>query len=51
MDAATLRGFEPMPELLLARAGLSPELRGEALSVAEFANLAILLDNVRASKV
>ena len=51
MLRASLKQITPMPELLLARAGLSPELRGEALSVAEFANLAILLDNVRASKV
>ena len=51
MLRASLKQITPMPELLLARAGLSPELRGEALSVAEFANLAILLDQARASPV
>jgi 16S rRNA (adenine1518-N6/adenine1519-N6)-dimethyltransferase len=50
MLRASLKQITPMPELLLARAGLSPELRGEALAVADFANLAILLDQARASK-
>jgi 16S rRNA (adenine1518-N6/adenine1519-N6)-dimethyltransferase len=50
MLRASLKQITPMPELLLARAGLAPELRGEQLSVADFANLAILLDEVRASK-
>jgi 16S rRNA A1518/A1519 N6-dimethyltransferase RsmA/KsgA/DIM1 with predicted DNA glycosylase/AP lyase activity len=33
-----------MPELLLSRAGIAPERRGESLTVDEFATLARFLD-------
>jgi 16S rRNA (adenine1518-N6/adenine1519-N6)-dimethyltransferase len=46
MLRVSLKQIIPRPELLLARAGLSPELRGEQLAVADFASLAILLDQV-----
>lgn len=40
----SLKALTPMPELLLARAGISPEERAERLTVAEFATLAQLVD-------
>ena len=38
----SLKALTPMPELLLREAGISPELRAEALGVPEFARLASL---------
>jgi 16S rRNA (adenine1518-N6/adenine1519-N6)-dimethyltransferase len=50
MLRVSLKQITPMPELLLSRAGLAPELRGEQLAVADFANLAAILDDVRGSR-
>jgi 16S rRNA (adenine1518-N6/adenine1519-N6)-dimethyltransferase len=36
----SLRQLTPLPELLLSRAGISPELRAEQLTVSQFATLA-----------
>lgn len=44
MLRVSLKQLVPHPELLLAKVGLAPELRGEKLSVADFARLAIALD-------
>ncbi len=44
MLRASLKQLTPMPELLLAKAGIDPQARGETLSVADFARLAALLD-------
>ena len=44
MLRASLKQLTPMPELLLARAGLDPAMRGERVTVAEFARLAALVD-------
>ncbi len=41
----SLKSLVAMPELLLAKAGISPEDRAERVSVAQFATLAQLLDN------
>ena len=40
----SLKTLTPMPELLLAKAGISPEERAEQLTVAQFATLAALFD-------
>ena len=40
----SLKSLTPMPELLLAEAGLDPELRAERLTVAQFAELARLVE-------
>lgn len=40
----SLKSLTPMPELLLHKVGLSPELRAEALTVAQFASLAAAFD-------
>lgn len=40
----SLKSLTPMPELLLHKVGLSPELRAEALTVAQFAALAAAFD-------
>jgi 16S rRNA (adenine1518-N6/adenine1519-N6)-dimethyltransferase len=40
----SLKSLTPMPELLLAKAGISPEERAERLTVAQFATLAALFD-------
>src|SRR5262249_9535240 len=44
----SLKSLHPQPERLLAAAGLEPTLRGEALSIAEFAHLAVLLERLGA---
>lgn len=41
----SLKTLTPMPELLLARAEISPQERAERLTVAQFATLAALFDN------
>jgi 16S rRNA (adenine1518-N6/adenine1519-N6)-dimethyltransferase len=41
----SLKTLTPFPELLLGKAGIDPTRRGETLSVAEFANLALLFDS------
>ena len=48
MLRSSLKTLTPMAELLLAEAGLSPEARGETLTVREFANLAAIIDRGRA---
>ncbi|MFN3869158.1 MAG: 16S rRNA (adenine(1518)-N(6)/adenine(1519)-N(6))-dimethyltransferase RsmA [Hyphomicrobiaceae bacterium] len=40
----SLKTLTPMPELLLAKAGISPEERAEQLTVEQFATLAALFD-------
>lgn len=40
----SLKQITPMPELLLAKAGLDPEMRAERVTVAQFARLAALFD-------
>lgn len=40
----SLKTLTPMPELLLAEAGISPEERAERLTVAQFATLASIVD-------
>jgi 16S rRNA (adenine1518-N6/adenine1519-N6)-dimethyltransferase len=40
----SLKTLTPFPELLLDKAGIDPTRRGETLSIAEFANLALLFD-------
>ena len=40
----SLKTLTPMPELLLAKAGISPEQRAERLTVEQFATLAALYD-------
>jgi 16S rRNA (adenine1518-N6/adenine1519-N6)-dimethyltransferase len=40
----SLKQLTPMPELLLAKAGISPELRAEQLTVAQFALLANIFE-------
>ncbi len=47
MLRASLKALTPMPELLLREAGLAPELRGEQLSVADFARLAMIVQRYR----
>jgi 16S rRNA (adenine1518-N6/adenine1519-N6)-dimethyltransferase len=44
MLRASLKQVVPYPELLLAKVGIAPELRGERLSVSDFGRLAIALD-------
>lgn len=44
MLRVSLRQLTSMPELMLAEAGLSPELRAEQLAVSDFARLAAILD-------
>ena len=44
MLRVSLKQVVPQPELLLAKAGIDPQWRGEKLSVADFARLAIALD-------
>ncbi len=44
MLRVSLKQLVPHPELLLAKTHISPELRGERLSVADFARLAAALD-------
>ncbi|MBN9248568.1 MAG: 16S rRNA (adenine(1518)-N(6)/adenine(1519)-N(6))-dimethyltransferase RsmA [Hyphomicrobium sp.] len=44
MLRSSLKQLTPFPELLLQRAGLSPERRAEELSVSDFARLAAILD-------
>ncbi|MBL8565523.1 MAG: 16S rRNA (adenine(1518)-N(6)/adenine(1519)-N(6))-dimethyltransferase RsmA [Hyphomicrobiaceae bacterium] len=41
----SLKALTPMPELLLAKAGISPEERAERLTVEQFALLASLVDS------
>lgn len=43
MLRASLKALTPMPELLLREAGLAPELRGEQLTVEDFARLAVIV--------
>lgn len=43
----SLKQLTPMPELLLARAGIDPTRRAEDLSIAEFATLAASLDSAK----
>lgn len=50
MLRSSLKQLTPFPELLLQRAGLSPERRAEELSVSEFARLAAILDEAAAAK-
>lgn len=40
----SLKSLTPMPELLLQKTGLSPELRAEALTVSQFAELALAFE-------
>ena len=47
MLRASLKALTPAPELLLREAGLAPELRGEQLSVADFARLATIVERYR----
>lgn len=44
MLRSSLKQLTAMPELLLAKVGISPELRAEQLSVADFARLAAAFD-------
>ncbi|HET6388133.1 16S rRNA (adenine(1518)-N(6)/adenine(1519)-N(6))-dimethyltransferase RsmA [Hyphomicrobium sp.] len=44
MLRSSLKQLTPFPELLLQRAGLSPERRAEELSVSDFARLAAIFD-------
>lgn len=44
----SLKALTPMPELLLAQAGIDPQQRAEQLTVADFASLAALLDGAPA---
>jgi 16S rRNA (adenine1518-N6/adenine1519-N6)-dimethyltransferase len=46
MLRSSLKQVTAMPELLLREAGISPEHRAEELSVAEFARLAHILDDL-----
>ena len=45
MLRSSLKQLLPMPELLLAKAGIAPTRRAEELTVAEFATLARLFEN------
>jgi 16S rRNA (adenine1518-N6/adenine1519-N6)-dimethyltransferase len=47
MLRSSLKALTPMPELLLREAGLSPELRGEQLTVEDFARLAAIVGRFR----
>ena len=47
MLRASLKALTPVPELLLREAGLAPELRGEQLSVEDFARLAMIVERYR----
>ncbi|SFV38974.1 16S rRNA (adenine(1518)-N(6)/adenine(1519)-N(6))-dimethyltransferase RsmA [Hyphomicrobium facile] len=49
MLRSSLKQLTPFPELLLQRAGLSPEKRAEELSVSDFARLAVVLDEAGAA--
>jgi 16S rRNA (adenine1518-N6/adenine1519-N6)-dimethyltransferase len=49
MLRSSLKQLTPFPELLLNRAGIAPERRAEELSVADFARLALILDESEAS--
>ncbi|MGQ0674052.1 MAG: 16S rRNA (adenine(1518)-N(6)/adenine(1519)-N(6))-dimethyltransferase RsmA [Hyphomicrobium sp.] len=48
MLRSSLKQLTPMPELLLAEAGIAPELRAEQLTVADFARLAAIHDRASA---
>ena len=50
MLRSSLKQLVPNPEALLATAGLDPRLRGEQLSVKDFARLALLFERSRAGK-
>lgn len=45
----SLKTLTPFPELLLNEAGLDPTLRAEALTVAEFATLAVIYERILAT--
>ncbi len=45
MLRSSLKQLTPMPELLLKKAGISPELRAEQLTVADFARLAAAFED------
>ena len=47
MLRASLKALTPVPGLLLREAGLAPELRGEQLSVEDFARLAMIVERYR----
>ena len=47
MLRASLKQLTPFPELLLKEASIDPQLRGEALSVADFARLAQVVERMR----
>lgn len=47
MLRASLKQITPFPELLLKETGIDPELRGETLSVTDFARLALTLERMR----
>ena len=47
MLRASLKALTPVPGLLLRVAGLAPELRGEQLSVEDFARLAMIVERYR----
>lgn len=47
MLRTSLKALTPMPELLLREAGLAPELRGEQLTVEDFARLAGIVGRYR----
>jgi 16S rRNA (adenine1518-N6/adenine1519-N6)-dimethyltransferase len=47
MLRASLKALTPAPELLLREAGLAPELRGEQLTVEDFARLAMIVERFR----
>ncbi len=49
MLRASLKRLTPLPERLLGDVGLAPELRGEQLTVEDFARLALALDRQRGS--
>lgn len=50
MLRASLKQLTPMPELLLAEAGLTPTDRAEDLTVSEFASMAAILDRADTEK-
>lgn len=50
MLRVSLKQVLPDPEPILARAGLAPELRGERVTVADFATLARLIDGLTPSQ-
>jgi 16S rRNA (adenine1518-N6/adenine1519-N6)-dimethyltransferase len=51
MLRSSLKRLVAEPETLLAAAGIAPQLRGEQLSVTDFARIALVLERSPAGKV